>query len=187
MSTRRAEGEMRRVRVFVSSPGDALAERQRVGRVTERLNAAFHGSVQLEAVRWEERFYSAHDGFQPQIPRSAECEIVIAVLRGRLGSPLSAEFSSRLPPEERLPDGQLYPSGTAYEILSAVQARQARRNGDLPDIYVFRWPTPPQVTLDDPARAEIESQWEKLKHFAETLFVTVEGHFKGAYQTYASL
>jgi hypothetical protein len=44
------------------------------------LNAAFAGSVMIEPVLWEERFYSAHDGFQPQIARSADCDIVIAAL-----------------------------------------------------------------------------------------------------------
>jgi Domain of unknown function (DUF4062) len=85
-------GFMRTVRVFVSSPGDAANERKRVVRVIEKLNAAFAGSVVIEPVLWEDRFYSAHDGFQPQIARSADCDIVIAILRARLGTP----FASRL-------------------------------------------------------------------------------------------
>jgi WD40 repeat protein len=177
--------QMRTVRIFVSSPNDALDERRRVSRVVERLNGAFRDSVQLEAVRWEERYYSAHDGYQPQIPRSSECDIVLAILRGRLGSPLSAEFHAGLPPEERPPAGMPYPSGTAYEIVSAIKSRQ--RGGELPDIYVFRWPSPPQVSLDAPDRVEVEAQWSALKRFADDVFVTPEGHFKGAYQTYASL
>src|SRR3954452_9227687 len=176
---------MRIVRIFVSSPSDALNERRRVSRVIARLNGAYKDSVRLEAVRWEEHFYSAHDGFQQQIPRSSQCDIVLAILRGRLGSPLSAAFQAGLPPEEEQPDDAPYPSGTAYEILSAIKARQ--RGSELPDIYVFRWPSPPQITLDAPDRAEIEAQWAALKRFAEEVFVTPEGHFKGAYQTYTSL
>jgi hypothetical protein len=42
------------------------------------------------------------------------------------------------------------------------------------------------VALDARDRAEIEAQWEKLKNFAERVFVTAEGHFKGAYQTFSS-
>jgi len=175
---------MRTVRVFVSSPGDAANERKRVGRVIERLNAAFAGSVAIEPVLWEERFYSAHEGFQPQIARSADCDIVIAILRGRLGTPLSPEFTTRLPPEERLSEEEGYSSGTAYEILSAIAAR--RRGAELPDIFVFRYPLAPSVALDAPDRAEIEAQWEKLKRFAERVFVSAEGHFKGAYQTFSS-
>ena len=177
-------GFTRTVRVFVSSPGDAANERKRVGRVIERLNAAFAGSMLIEPVLWEERFYSAHDGFQPQITRPTDCDIVIAILRGRLGTPLPPNFTTRLPPEERLPDGNAYPSGTAYEILSAIAAR--RRGAELPDIFVFRYPLAPSVALDAPDRAEIEAQWDKLKSFAERVFVSEEGHFKGAYQTFSS-
>ena len=175
---------MRTVRVFVSSPGDAANERKRVMRVVERLNAVFAGTAILEPVLWEERFYSAHDGFQPQIARSSDCDIVIAILRGRLGTPLPPDFAMRLPPEERLPDEDAYPSGTAYEILSAIAAR--RRGAELPDIFVFRHPLAPLVALNVPDRAEIEAQWEKLKSFVERVFVSAEGHFKGAYQTFKS-
>ena len=178
---------MRVVRIFVSSPNDALDERRRVGRVVERLNASFADNVRLEAIRWEERFYGAHDGFQPQIPRAGECDIVLALLRGRIGSPLSAAFHDLLPPEERPSEGRTYPSGTAYEILTALRARREGRRGELPDVYVFRWPTPPQVTLDAPDRSEIEAQWAALKRFADDLFLTPDGSLKGAYQTYDSL
>ena len=173
-------GLMRTVRVFVSSPGDAANERKRVVRVIEKLNAAFAGSVVIEPVLWEDRFYSAHDGFQPQIARSADCDIVIAILRARLGTPLPRDFAERLPPDERVADKDAYPSGTAYEILSAIAAR--RRGAELPDIFVFRYPLAPSVALDATDRAEIEAQWEKLKSFAERVFVSAEGHFKGAYQ-----
>jgi hypothetical protein len=175
---------VRSIRVFVSSPGDAMDERKRVVRVIERLNAAFAGVVAIEPVLWEERFYSAHEGFQPQIARSAECDVVVAILRARLGTPLPPEFPSRLPQEERLSGGRTYPSGTAYEILSAIDAR--RRGADLPDIFVFRYPLAPSVPLDAPDRVEIEAQWAKLKSFAEQVFVSAEGQFMGAYQTFSS-
>ena len=175
---------MRTVRVFVSSPGDAANERKRMVRVIEKLNAAFAGSVVMEPVLWEERFYSAHDGFQPQIARSADCDIVVAILRARLGTPLPCDFAERVPPDERVADKDAYPSGTAYEILSAIAAR--RRGAKLPDIFVFRYPHAPSVALDETDRAEIEAQWEKLKSFAERAFVSKEGYFKGAYQTFSS-
>lgn len=175
---------MRKVRVFVSSPGDAMDERKRVIRVVERLNGAFAGVVSIEPVLWEERFYSAHDSFQPQIARTVDCDIVVAILRAKLGTPLPPDFVARLPQEERPPGGKTYPSGTAYEILSAIDAR--RRGATLPDIFVFRYPLAPSVTLDAPNRLEIEAQWEKLKRFAESVFLTPEGHFQGAYHTFDS-
>src|SRR5271169_5880934 len=107
---------MRLIHVFVSSPGDAKNERKRVVRVMERLNAAFAGTAQFKPVLWEERFYSAHDGFQQQIERSTDCDIVVAILRGRLGTPLPPDFMARLPENDRLSDPAAYQSGTAYEI-----------------------------------------------------------------------
>src|ERR1700744_1231509 len=175
---------VRDIRVFVSSPGDAENERKRVVRVMERLNAAFAGVAAFKPVLWEERFYSAHDGFQPQIERSAECDIVIAILRGRLGTPLPPDFMQALPKDEHLPDGEVYPSGTAYEILSAIAAR--RRGANLPDIFVFRYPHSPLVGLDDLNRADIEAQWHKLKSFADEMFGSAEQHFRAAYQPFSS-
>ena len=175
---------MRIIRVFVSSPGDAENERKRVVRVMERLNAAFAGTAQFQPVLWEERYYSAHDGFQQQIGRSTDCDLVVAILRGRLGTPLPPDFMARLPEEDRLADLAAYQSGTAYEILSAIAAR--RRGAKLPDIFVFRYPHNPVVGLDDENRADIEAQWQKLKGFAEQVFVSEEGHFRGAYQTFSS-
>jgi CRISPR associated protein Cas1 len=78
-----------------------------------------------------------------------------------------------LPPAfKQQPDGEPYPSGSAYEVLSAI----AKRDGGapLPDIFVFRYPRDPQVSLDDPKRPEIEKQWNALKGF-ERWFETAGG------------
>jgi eukaryotic-like serine/threonine-protein kinase len=80
-------------------------------------------------------------------------------------------------------DGEPYPSGTVYEVLSAVEAA---KNHGFPDVYVFRYPHPPTVQLDDPSRFEIEAQWERLKGFFGTWFRTTEGRYKAAFQTFAS-
>src|ERR1700731_4135378 len=168
--------DARQVRVFVSSPGDARFERSRLERVAERLNGEFQGVARLVVIRWETEFYRAHDTFQAQIPEAAQCDIVVAIFRGRLGTELPPDF----PP---MPDGKPYPSGTAYEVLSAIDASKGRGR---PDVYVFRFPQPPSVQLDDPKRAEIEAQWCHLKVFFESWFKTPEGQFKAAFQTFAS-
>src|SRR5215469_2727054 len=94
-----------RIRLFVSSPGDVADERRRVEFVVERLNTKFEGRVRIEPIRWEEHYYSAHDTFQRQLPQAAECDVVVAIFRARLGT--------RLPPGcPTLPNGEPYPSGT---------------------------------------------------------------------------
>ncbi len=165
------------LRLFVSSPGDVPGERRRIDFVVERLNAEFAGRVRIETVRWERSYYSAHDTFQRQIPEAGECDVVVAVFRGRLGTPLPPEF----PP---LPSGEPYPSGTAYEILSAIEVRKAGKR--VPDVYVFRYPHAPQVGLDAPDRPEVEAQWSRLKGFFDRWFLTQAGQFVAAFQTYLS-
>lgn len=166
----------REVRVFVSSPGDAQFERMRLERVTERLNGEFQGIVHIVPIRWETEFYKAHQTFQAQIPEAAQCDIVIAIFRSRLGSVLPADF-------RRMTNGEPYPSGTAYEVLTAIDASKAH---GFPDVYVFRFPQPPSVQLDDPKRNEIETQWQHLKAFFDAWFKTPAGEFKAAFQSFAS-
>jgi tetratricopeptide (TPR) repeat protein len=168
---------LRHVRVFVSSPGDGIHEHGRLDRVVERLNGEFDGIVKLETIRWDTKFYSADAGFQPQISEAAECDIVIAVFRHRIGTELPSTFA-------RLPDGSPYPSRTAYEVLSAIEHR--RREGR-PDVYVFRYPDPPTVRLDDPEAEKTREQWERLKAFLESWFVDAEGCYKAAFRNYTTI
>ena len=79
-------------RLFVSSPGDVAAERARLEAVVEKLNAEFKDRARFDAVRWETNFYSAHETFQKQIPEAADCDLVVAIFRARLGSPLPQGF-----------------------------------------------------------------------------------------------
>jgi eukaryotic-like serine/threonine-protein kinase len=167
---------MRDVRVFISSPGDAVFERQRIVRILERLNGEFAGAARFVPIRWEDEAYKAHATFQAQIPEAADCDIVIAIFRARLGSALPEDFAA-------MPDGEPYPSGTAYEVLTAIAARRDR---NFPDVYVFRHTAPPSVSLDDPARPEIEEQWRRLKAFFEAWFRTPKGEFKAAFQPFTT-
>jgi tetratricopeptide (TPR) repeat protein len=167
---------MRTVRIFVSSPGDVDHERRRIERVAERLNGEFAEVAQLQTIRWETEFYRADKTFQAQIPEAAECDIVVAIFRGRIGTELPGEFA-------KLPDGSPYPSGTAYEVLSAIAAARAKQ---LPDVYVFRNNDPPLVRLDDPEATRVAEQWQRLKAFFDTWFVGTEGPFKAAFHTFSS-
>ena len=48
--------------------------------------------MRFETVRWETSYYSAHDTFQKQIPEAADCDVVVAIFRARLGTQLPANF-----------------------------------------------------------------------------------------------
>jgi hypothetical protein len=166
-------------RLFVSSPSDAATERRRVENVVSRLNGEFAGLARLEAIRWETEFYRAHATFQTQIPEAAQCDLVVGVLRWRLGLPLPGDFPSHLP------DGAPYPSGTAYEILTAIDKRRA--GGELPDVFVFRYDGgPPSVRIGQSDAEEIARQWSALGGFFEKWFRTAQGQFKAAFNSYGS-
>ncbi len=165
------------VRIFVSSPGDAMDERRRVEAVAERLNGEFEPRIKIELVRWETSYYSAHETFQKQIPEAADCDLVVAVFRARLGTELPQEF-------RKLPNCEPYPSGTAYEVLSAIQARQSGKR--LPDVYVFRCSKAPTIEIDDPNGPAIKTEWERLKRFFDTWFKTPDGGFLAAFQSFDS-
>jgi formylglycine-generating enzyme required for sulfatase activity len=170
---------MQTFKLFVSSPGDVMVERRRVENVVSRLNGEFAGVARLEAIRWETEFYQAYSTFQAQIPRSTDCDLVIGILKWRLGTELPPEFN------EKLPSGQPFPSGTAYEILTAIAKRQ--KGVQHPDIYVFRFVgSSPSVAVEDPNRERIEHDWQVLKGFFQEWFLTERGHFKAAFNPYSS-
>src|ERR1700722_111817 len=147
---------MQTFKLFVSSPSDVMVERRRVGNVVSRLNGEFAGTARLEAIRWETEFYQAFSTFQAQIPRSTDCDVVIGILKWRLGTELPPDFG------ERLPGDRPFPSGTAYEILTAIEKRQ--KGSNRPDIYVFRFAgSSPSVAIEDPNRAVIEHEWWEPK------------------------
>ena len=145
--------------------------------VAERLNGEYEDQVKIEVIRWETSYYSAHETFQQQIPEAKDCDIVVSVFRARLGTELPAAFC-------KLPSGDSYPSGTAYEVLSAIASRTAGQ--PLPDVYVFRCAKSPTIELDDPNGPAIKAEWDRLKKFFDTWFHTPDGRFLSAFQNFES-
>ena len=168
---------MREIKVFVSSPADVEHERQRTERVVERLNGQYAGLVRLIPIRWERKFYEARASFQAQIPEAANCDVVIGILWSRLGS----ELPSDMPP---MTDGEPYPSGTAYEVLTAIE--RSREKGS-PSVYLFRKTAPAVLPVEDEkSRALVNQQLDRLKSFWERFVKTKEGHFKAGYQEFTN-
>lgn len=173
---------MRTVRLFVSSPADTGIERKLVDRVAEQLNGEAAGFVRFETLRWENRVYGAHDTFQNLIPESAQCDVVVAIFRQRLGLPLPTSF--RRMPAQAPYNGDPYPSGTGFEVLTALEAKAATGK---PDVFVFRLSdkTPPTARLDKPeAYAEALQQWQSLEAFFARCFHTPQGEFTRAYNLF---
>lgn len=165
------------VKVFISSPGDVKLERERAQWVITRLNGEFHDVVEFRPILYEEDVYTAQDGgVQAQIEEAADCEIVIAVFWGRLGTPLHDSFPSKMEGD------RVYPSGTAYEVLTSVKRR--RETGTRPDVYVFR-KTAPQVMPKDRAKwAETQTQRDRLDQFFDEHFETSDGRILRALERF---
>jgi tetratricopeptide (TPR) repeat protein/energy-coupling factor transporter ATP-binding protein EcfA2 len=168
---------MREINVFVSSPADVDHERQRAERVVERLNGQYAGLVRLIPIRWEQKFYEARTGFQSQIPEASNCDLVIGILWSRLGSELPPE----MPP---MPDGQPYPSGTAYEVLTAIERSKEKGR---PSVYLFRKTANASIPIGEPERQRLfTDQLDRLRAFWERYIKTREGHFKAGFQEFTN-
>jgi hypothetical protein len=165
------------VRIFVSSPNDVAAERGRVQSVAANLNREYEDLVRFETVLWEEHFYTADRSFQPQIAESVACDLVVSIFWTRIGTELPPDF-------QRLPDGRPYPSGTAYELLIALDASKSK---GVPDVYVFRKTADAALpTTDAERRRQTQTQLDALEAFWSEWFKSAKGQFKAAFQTFAS-
>jgi eukaryotic-like serine/threonine-protein kinase len=167
----------REVRVFVSSPSDVLPERGRVDAVAAKLNREYEGLALIKTVLWEESFYKANSTFQSQIPEAAACDIVLSIFWTTIGTELPAEFA-------HMPDGRPYPSGTVYELLTALEASKKR---GVPDVYVFRKTADAALPTADPERRrQAQAHFDALEAFWSEWFKSEKGQFKAAFQSFAN-
>jgi len=167
---------VRPVRIFLSSPADVAEERFIARGVSERLQGEFAGHLKLETVFWELEPLLATTDFQSQIPSPADCDIFVAILWSRLGSPPGPQF--------RRADGNPYASGTEYELDTALQARAA--NGR-PDILIYRKTAAPVIKLEDDAELlERIEQKRALAGFFEHWFAGNEETAGKAFHRFAT-
>ena len=95
----------------------------------------------------------------------------------RIGSELPTDFP-------RMPNGRPYPSGTAYELLSALAASKDK---GIPDVYVFRKTADATLPMADAGRRrQAQTQLDALEVFWSEWFKSETGEFKAAFQTFAT-
>lgn len=163
---------MREVKIFVSSPADVGYERARVERVAARLSDMLDG-VQITCYRWEKgHYFAAHESFQQQIPDVGDFDLVVGLVWSRLGSRTPSDFPL-------MPDGRSYPSGTAYEILTALEKRRA--GAPLPDLFFYRKQEPPRTESSSVAVEAAAAQLRVLEAFISEWFVNESDGFKGSF------
>ncbi len=162
------------LRIFLSSPGDVAEERALAQQVFQRLAKEFAGSVELRISVWEYEPLYAHAGFQEQIDRPSECDLVVCILWSRLGSRLAPEFAAQ--------PGETPPTGAQFEIEDALES--FRRRGR-PNLLIYRKTARPKVDLDSADAEERLRQFRDLDAFCQRTFYDAQGVARVAHHLFA--
>jgi hypothetical protein len=141
------------IRVFLASPGDVNEERAVALEVLDMLeydplfkrNGA--GGVSIHAVAWDKpggdtpmrATMTPQTAIKQGLPRPSECDIVLVLFWGRMGTELPF-------PEYKKPDGTKFLSGTEWEFHDAVSAE---RTLGKPITLIYRRTETPRIDMKD--------------------------------------
>lgn len=171
----------KRLRVFISSPGDVPDERLRADLVIDKLAQEYSRFFSIESYRWEHEPMLASGHFQDAIDPPSAFDIVILILWSRLGTRLPEKTGVR---EYKGLDGRAPVTGTEWEYEEALAG--ARERG-APDILAFRNQSPTPIDpLDAEARARTLAQLDALQAFWTRHFAD-RGAFLAAFDGYRTL
>lgn len=146
------------LRVFIASPGDVKEEREIVSQTLARLNydPLIRGKVWIEVVAWDGPFLSVPlvAGVEPQeaikqgLPRPSECDLVVVILKSRLGTNLPLNYAAEF--------GRESVTGTEWEYLDALRTGSMARS-----VLVYRSIAPLSFT-DDPSAVQ---EYQRVEAF----------------------
>lgn len=161
------------LRIFLSSPSDVWPERNRAEAIIRRLSAEL-SDIELQAVRWEDSYYTADKSFQEQIDKPSDCDLVVCLFWSRLGS--------ELPPMFNRADGSGR-TGTEWEFEEAMEAARHREPA-MPDLLVYKKTIEPEFKASE---AELGlAQKRALDAFWNHWFHDEDGHFVAGFDRFAS-
>ena len=142
------------IRIFVSSPGDVLQERDIATDVIEKLakRPSYENRAVIRAVRWDDpdRHIPMLANRDPQesvnaaLPRPALCDITLVIFWARMGTPLKTPGSEHL-------------TGTGFELEDALAAKRK--------VLIFRRQGMPPIAEKKEERKEQQRQLEKVENF----------------------
>lgn len=162
------------IRVFISSPGDVLPERDIAEHAIARLNSVWASYVNLRSVRWEREYFDASQSFQEALEEMAAFDMVLGILWKRIGSPLRSDRFVR-------PDGSAYESGTVFELETALQA--AEKEPRRPKVYLLKKTEEVRYSAD---RVDYErEQHQLLEAWWKRTVLDTDQRFRRGYQTFA--
>jgi len=165
------------LRIFLSSPGDVGEERAVVRHAVEQVqrDPLLRAPLYFEVVAYDDPYaavpMAANQSPQESVnrykPMPSECDLTVVLLWSR--------FGTKLPVDQRKPDGSRYESGTEWEYEDALRAGKT--------VWVYFRRTPAVVDPNDPARAEKLSQRESVERFIGR-FTNPDGSLARGYNTY---
>ena len=167
---------IKKIKIFISSPGDVGQERLLTRRTIERLQGEFKAYVTLEPILWEHEPLRATEHFQEQIILPSSTDIVICILWSRLGT--------RLPEKFKKQDGSNYSSGTEWEFEDAAKAYSEKR---IPDLLVYRKTEDPPINMKDNTSLCTLEQKNALDIFLNKWFGNPQNGFEAAFHTFNDL
>ena len=162
-------------KIFLSSPGDVAEERALAEFVFRRLADEVADVAQLRFVIWEHEPLFGHAGFQEQIERSSESDLVVTILWSRLGTRLPSNYAPAA--------GELAPTGTEFEIKDALASYAARGK---PNLLIYRKVPGPQIGLGTKDFAARTEQYRRLDEFCRRTFYDEKGVVKVAHHNFTS-
>lgn len=164
----------RQIKVFISSPGDVIPERQIAKLVLGRLNDEFSGRAMLVPILWEDEPLLVTETFQAQIHPPREADIYLGILWSRIGSPL--------PPSICRADGSAYESGTVFEFEDALEGHQT--NGK-PEMLLYLKTGYPEISLGD--RDEVLGRLDQiqlLNDYRQRMLMGKDGTYAAAFHMF---
>ncbi|MBK8032204.1 MAG: ATP-binding protein [Chloroflexi bacterium] len=175
------------IRVFLAPPGDVNEERAVALQVLDILeyDPLFRqggaGGVSIHAVAWDKpgsgtamrATLTPQTAIREGLPQPSECDIVLVLFWGRMGTPLPH-------PEYQKNDGSPYLSGTEWEYLNAVTAE---REQGKPITLVYRRSKKPRIDIDD---AEQVAQYQAVQGFFKQFHDPKTGALMGGVNEYTS-
>jgi NB-ARC domain/WD domain, G-beta repeat/APAF-1 helical domain len=170
----------RHFRVFLSSPGDVSEERVHARKVIrDELSSDpfLRSRATLEIVNWDDpssptpmlASLTPQDAIDRGLPKPSECDFVVVILWGRLGTPLADTV--------RKPDGERYLSGTEWEYENAISAKPK------PEILIYRRTERVLLDADDGEYLSKLEQRKRVNEFFER-FRSADGSYTGGVNTY---
>jgi tetratricopeptide (TPR) repeat protein len=163
------------LKIFLSSPGDVAEERALAEFVFRRIADEVSDAVHLTFLIWEHEPLFGHTGFQQQIERPSQSDLVVCILWSRLGSRLPSDFAPA--------KGEPPPTGTEFEIKDALASYAERGK---PNLLIYRKVPGPQIGLGSTNFSERSDQYRRLDEFCRRTFYNEEGAAVVAHHKFTS-